>query len=332
MTALDVANTLGVSRSTVNRAFTPGAFVASETRTRILEAADALGYRPNAIAQALISQRSRIVGIVIGGLTNPFHAILLEEMTERLQAAGLIAITVRLRPDQPIESIIPTLQQYQVGCAILTSLSVSRGMIAACRRAGLKVALLNRVEYGSDAVSVCADVEQGGRLAALHLADCGYRRIAIVEGTAGAWTNEARTAGFRQGLRDAGLSAIAELPGDYTYQAGLDAADRLVAMPEPPDAVLCANDLTALGLIDGMRGHGRHVPDDVGVIGMDNIPMAAWRGYDLTSVHLPFNRMLDRITEVALAMVAEDDIVPETTLIACRLILRGSTRQAGEPR
>ena len=122
------------------------------------------------------------------------------------------------------------------------------------------------------------------------------------------------------------MAPVDDVPGDYTYRSGLDAVDRLIAAPEPPDAVLCANDLTALGLIDGVRRWGLKVPDDIGVIGMDDIPMAAWRGYDLTSVHLPVNRMLDRLTEVALAMVADDETIPETTLVACRLIVRGSTR------
>ncbi len=328
VTAADVAKTLGVSRSTVSRAFSRDAYVKPATRAKVLKTAKALGYEPNAIAQALISRRSNIVGIIMGDLRNPFHATIHSALTERLHAAGLIPITAQLGPENAIDDVVAMFRQYQVGTVLLTSIVVTPDMIAACRASGLRTALLNRIDEQGLAASVCADLEQGGVLAARHLVQTGCRRIAIVEGLEGSWTTKARLAGHLRGLGEAGLEPIAQLGGDYTYQAGARAAEQLLSMDRPPDGVLCGNDLTAIGFLEEARiDLGVTVPEQVSVVGFDDIPMAEWQSYNLTTVRLPVRQMADRMIDLLTRMVSSPEEILENTLVPCRLVERETTKR-----
>ena len=328
-TAQDVADRLGVSRSTVSRAFTPGAFVAEKTREAILRAADEIGYRPNALAQALISQRSSIVAVVLGDLLNPFHSMLADSLTSALAEGDMTALTVKLERGQDPGSILAMLQQYRVAAVVVTSIHVSPAMIEACDRLDVPLVLLNRLTRGPEALSISSDLEQGGRLAAEHLVERGARRVAIVRGLEGADTAAARRSGFLTGLSMHGLDPFAEADGHYAYEGGSAAADALLSGRDRPDGVLCANDLSALGFMDRARSrHGVDVPGDMRVVGFDNIPSAAWGAYDLTSVHLPVNRMIDRARDTLASIVAGERPEKTTTLIPCRLEVRGSSGPA----
>lgn len=327
VTAADVARRLGVSRSTVSRAFTPEAVINPETRARILKTAATLGYQPNAFAQALISRRSRIVGIIMGELHNPFHATMHSALTAELQRAGLATVTTQVSPGGGIDDAVTMLRSYQVDAALMTSMHVTSDMVRRCQRAGLRLALINRIDADGIAASVCADLEQGGRLAARTLFEAGSRRIAVIGGQAGSWTADARRAGHLAGLADAGLRPVADLPGDYTYDAGQAAAEALFSDGGPrPDGVLCANDLTAIGLIDGARRRfGLTAPTDYRVVGFDDIPMCAWDAYDLTTVRLPVNRMAARSVDLVARFITEPGFEPERTFVPCKIMVRGST-------
>jgi len=326
VTAADVARRAGVSRSTVSRAFSVDRSVKPATRRRILKAAEELGYFPNALAQALISRRSAIVGIVMGEMYNPFHAILHSALTSRLQAAGYIPLTAQLGRDKSIGDAVTMFRQYRVGVVLLTSMSITDDMVAACHEGGLKLALLNRIDEGGVAAAVCADLEQGGALAAARMVEIGRSRIALVEGFAGSWTSRARLAGQLKGLTTSGIEPVAVLNGDYTYEAGLAAAGALFGGDGVlPDGVMCANDLNAMGLMDAARSRfGLRIPEDVAVIGFDDIPMASWSSFDLTTVRLPVNRMIERVLDLVGRMMTEPQQVSERVLIPCRLVRRGS--------
>lgn len=327
VTAADVARALGVSRSTVSRAFSRDALVAPETRERVMRAAAELGYAPNALARSLISRRSDIVGVVLGDLSNPFHAQLLESLTATLQARALIPVTMKLPADGDIGALVPMLSQYNVSTVIITSIVVSQEMVETCRASGLAVILLNRVVVGAPALSICADHKQGAALAATHLAQTGRRRIAIVGGLANTWTNAARVAGFVDGVRANGLEPVAIVDGDYTYESGRHAARMLFGDRAPrPDAVLCANDPTGFGLLDAMRREfGLVAPDDVAVTGFDGVALAAWDAFDLTTVALPLDRMVEAVCDVCAEAARGGDVAAGATLLPCELVVRGST-------
>lgn len=324
VTAEDVARHAGVSRSTVSRAYSPERPVNPKTRAKILTAARELGYEPNALAQALISRRSQIVGILMADLHNPEHAVIHQTISLKLQAHGYIPLSAQMGPDIGIDAVISMFRKYLVSVVILTSMRVDQAMIAACRDAGLQVLLLNRLDDDSTVASVCCDLMQGGILGAQHLIQKGYRRIGVAEGTAGNWTSRTRIAGHLAGLERADLVPAFVIDGGYTYAEGARAADR-VAQSGWPDAMLCPNDLFAIGFMDRARkAHGLTLPDDLAMIGFDDIPMADWSSYDLTTVRLPIESMTDLSLGVIDRMVQKDVPPSEKILVPCRLIRRGS--------
>lgn len=324
VTASDVAKAAGVSRSTVSRAFTPNAYVKPGVRDEILRISKSLGYEPNRLAQALISRQSPVVGIVIHGLSNPFHAEIYAALTRELQGTGFTPLTAQLGQDKDIATALATFRQYQVSRVVLTSFAVTDDIIETCLASGLDVLLLNRTDEAARCSAVSADLAQGGGLAARHLIQQGRQRIAILDGLAGSWTAAARAEGYLRDLAQHDIIPIRRLPGDYVYQSGLDAAASLLAEGPMPDAVLCANDLSAFGLMDGLRQGGVRIPDDVAVIGYDDVPMAAWQAYDLTTIRLPVRQMVRRLCDLLTDRPVAEPAMPEATFFACRLVERSS--------
>ncbi|MEM8662698.1 MAG: LacI family DNA-binding transcriptional regulator [Pseudomonadota bacterium] len=318
-----MADRAGVSRSTVSRAFTPGRSISADARTRVLRAARELGYEPDGLAKGLISGRSGIVGILIGELANPIHAVLHQALSFKLQRHGLIPVAAQLGAGVGTAEIVAMFRRYRAEVVVLTSMQVTTALLSACKRGGLRVLLVNRIDAEGAVPSICADLEQGGELAARHLAAGGRRRIAVVEGVAGSWTSKARLAGHLAGLRAAGLAPVSVVAGGYAYADGAAAAEAIAALQ--CDGVLCPNDLFAIGLMDRLRhGLGCKVPDDVAVVGFDDIPMAQWTAHDLTTVRLPIERMTDRAVNEIVEIGQEGLLDPTRIWVPCRLVERRS--------
>lgn len=325
VTADDVAMRVGVSRSTVSRAFSPDRPVQAQTRARILYAAQELGYHPNALAQALTSRKSHIVGIVMGELRNPIHAVLYQSLSHALQQRGYIPISAQVATADDVGNMISTFRQYQVEIVVLTSMNIPADLVSKIKGEGLKVLLLNRVDEFGETPSVSADVTQGGQLAARFLIEQGCKRIAIATGTKGHWTSEARFAGHHQGLERLGCSPSVVLDGGYAYEDGARIADMLNGTSELPDGILCPNDLFSIGLMDRLRSSkGIEAPRDIRVVGFDDIPMAAWEGNKLTTVRLPVSAMAARAAEAINKIAANEETVQDRIWIPCRLIERNT--------
>lgn len=322
VTSSDVARAVGVSRSTVSRAFAGHAYVKPKVREEILRVSNKLGYTPNVFARALISQESPIVGIITHTLSNPFHAELYSALSQMMQQSGLTPLASQLSGTGDIKSALDAYKQYQVQRVVLTSFAVSEPVLEACLDSGLEVFLLNRTDLKGRTSAICADLAQGGRLAADHLVAQGRKRIAILEGLAGSWTAQARADGYVQGLTAHGLTPVARLPGDYSYESGRSAAQALLQSGDPVDAVLCANDLCAFGLMDELRQVGRSVPGDIAIIGYDDVPMASWSSYELTSVRLPIKQMVERLIDLLNRSAQADEPLHEVTFVPCRLVDR----------
>lgn len=325
VTADDVAQRAGVSRSTVSRVFSPGRSVQEQTRQRILRVAQELGYHPNALAQALTSRRSQIVGIVMGELSNPIHAVLHQSLSHALQSNGFIPISAQIAAGDDVGDMISTFRQYQVGVVILTSMNIPADLVGRFQNAGLQVLLLNRVDEDGTTASVSADVTQGGQLAARYLVDKGCQQIAIAKGAPGHWTSEARFAGHLSGLDRLGYTPAQVLEGGYTYADGARVADALAEHPTLPDGILCPNDLFAIGFMDRLRTSRKaRFPEDISIVGFDDIPMADWEGNRLTTIRLPVSAMASRAAELIARIISDDEPVQERIWIPCRLVERAS--------
>ncbi len=325
VTSIDVAKRAGVSQSTVSRTFS-GEAVAEETRARVLAAASELGYRPNAIARSLITRNTNIIGLVMANMTSPFYPYVLEKFTERLQQEGRQVLLFSAAPDQDVDDILPLVLQYRVDALIITSTTLSSAMAEECSRDGTPVILFNRYVPDSSAYAVCCDNVEGARKVADLLLDTGHRRPAFIAGNPTTSTNRDRERGFFERLRERGFTQVAYAQGAYSYDAGYRAAEELLTGAEPPDALFCAADIVALGAIDCARDLGLSLPEDLAVVGFDDIPMAAWSAYQLTTMRQPVNRMIDATLSVLQAVLAGDEPPFKIQLIPGRLIERKSTR------
>ncbi|MBS0549733.1 MAG: LacI family DNA-binding transcriptional regulator [Proteobacteria bacterium] len=323
--SIDVARLAGVSRSAVSRAFTEGAYVSGETRAKILKAATQLGYSPNAIARGLITRRSRMVGVVVADLSNPFYARVLEATCLKLQEAGLAPLMLSCRRSQDLDSLVPQLLAYQVDGVLIAASTLSSTLASQCARAGRPVVLINRY-VNLDAVNaVTCDNVGGARAMADHLVQGGHKRIAFLAGLEDTSSSRDRERGFVGRLGELKVALFARESGNYTYADACSAVRRLLGRRLRPDALFCANDTMAIAAIDIARHEfGLEVPADLSVAGYDNIEAASWKGYDLTSV----DQDVDRMTDAAVGLLQNGDKggKPRHILVPARLEKRGSTR------
>lgn len=327
VTSIDVARLAGVNQSTVSRTFSDAGTVAPETRARVLAAAQRLGYTPNALARSLITQRTNIVAIAMTGIASPFQPFVLEKFILGLQATGQQALVFSTPPGHEIDDILPAVLQYRVDALIITSATLSAARIDDCVRTGLPVVLFNRSAPAGGVSAVCCDNVAGGRAVADYLLDAGHRRLAYVAGSVNSSTNRDREQGFTERLRERGGILALREQGRYTYEAGSEAMDRLLARDDPPDAVFCPSDIIALGLLDRARERGVRVPEELSVVGFDDIPMASWSSYSLTTIRQP----VDQMVAATLALLQERRVAPGASpvidLFPGTLIERASARR-----
>lgn len=328
VTSGDVARLAKVSQSAVSRTFSPGASVSPDMRARVLQAAGQLGYRPNALARAMISGRSGLIALMVAYLDNHFYPLVLELLSRALQARGyqvLLFMTDRGRQD----SVVQRLLQYQVEGIVMASATLSSSLARQCAKTGTPVLLFNRYVPGLPASSVTSDNIEGGRLIAHHLARAGHHRIAFIAGQEDSSTSRDREAGFTKGLAECGTIVHARAIGGYTREGAAAAVHQLFAQPPFPDALFVANDHMAFVAMDLLRTrYGLRIPEDISVAGYDDVPEAAWAAYSLTTVAQPAQEMVEATVAILLEQVERRVVNRRAAVLPCRLIIRGSTRPA----
>lgn len=327
ITSFHVAKKAGVSQSAVSRVFS-GASASKATIDKVRAAAEELGYRPNSLARAMITGKSRIIGLLVGYLDNQFYPVALELLSNALQEQGYhILVFMVPNASEGIDDIISELMDYQVDGIITASVSMSSGLTERCAAAGIPVVMFNRGQDGSGLSSVTSANIAGGRKVAEFFAAGGHQRIAHIAGWSGSSTGRDRSMGFRMGLEMAGASLLEEIDGMYKREHAAEATRSLMQRSDPPDAIFVGNDHMAFAVMDVLRGElGLRVPDDVSVVGYDDVPLAAWGAYDLTSLRQPVKRMVDATVETMLGQIADPARPAQKIEIEGPLILRGSAR------
>ncbi len=336
VTSIDVARLAGVSQSAVSRAFSrvpTQSSVSSATREKVLRVAAELGYRPNALARSLITQRSRIVGVLFSYLDNPFYASALEMICHSLQAKGYHAL-VFMMPDtlHDVEATVSDILQYQVDGLITASVELSSKICDDCRERGVPVVMLNRIQDDPRLSSVTTDNVGGGRLAARALLESGHQRIALLAGWRGASTSRDREYGFMAELHASGAGLFAHAVGHFDLKRTEDATRQLFDRPlgERPDGVFVVNDYMAVRAMDVMRYQLEiKIPDEVSVIGFDDTAMAALPTYDLTTIRQPVDKMVERALAILFDRIAEPSGDPEHVMIDARLVERKTVKNSG---
>ncbi|QPH53673.1 LacI family DNA-binding transcriptional regulator [Pontivivens ytuae] len=333
VTATDVARRAGVSQSAVSRVFTPGASVSPAMAEKVRKAADELGYRPNVLARAMITGRSRIIGLVVAYLDNQFYPDAIERLSRSLQEEGYhVLLFIAPNDGADIDGMIGEMLSYQLDGLVMASVAMSHDLARRCEGAGIPVVLFNRGQAGGVHSTVTSANVAGGRRVAEFLVACGHRRIAHVAGWQGSSTGQERTAGFLAGLAEAGLPCTGQIDGLYTREGAAEATRRLFDTAEKPDALFVGNDHMAFAVIDVLRFElGLRVPQDVAVVGYDDTALAAWPAYDLTTVRQPVNRMVEATVTALLARIEGRDPAPRRIEIEGELIERGSTLRPERP-
>lgn len=330
-TAMDVARLAGVSQSAVSRAFTPGASIAAETRSRVEDAARSLGYRPNAIARSLTTSRSRIIGVAAAYLQNHFYPEVLEAMSRGLQARGyqllLFTPDAGRHADPQLEQVLA----WRIDGLILASSTLSSALAEQCRAAGIPVLLFNRTTRGTNVSSVTGENLRGGRLIAQFLAAGGHRRMGFLAGIENSSTSRDRERGFFGWLAENGFPKPLREVGLYRFDAAAAAARRLLARTDRPEAIFCGNDHMATAVAEVARHEfGLRIPRDLSLVGFDDTAPARWPSFSLTSFSQPLKPMVDAAVALVCEMIENPEAETRHEVVRGELVVRGSARMPPE--
>lgn len=326
ITARELARLIGVSQSAVSRAFSPGTSISPELRTRILKTAQELNYQPNAIASMLSTRRSNIVGIVISEMQNPFYPLLIEKLTGALQRVGLQSLLFNVTRGSNVEEQLVALRKYNVDAVVIISATVLSGASMAWATEGRAAVLVNRVIPESNLTSVSCDNVAGARAIADHFHAIGRKRVAYIGGLPHTSTNLERQGNFITRVAELGMVLTGSLSaGEYTYEAGYRTIQRWKGV-DNTDAIFFANDILAAGGFDALKDVvGLSVPDDVAVAGFDNIAMANWPRYQLTTFTQPVDAIVDKTVQLIQDGSAHPARPASTHVLNGELIIRRST-------
>ncbi|HLI26403.1 MAG TPA: LacI family DNA-binding transcriptional regulator [Chloroflexota bacterium] len=335
VTLRELARRLGVNPSTVSRVLNrrPTPHVSEATRARIFEVAAAAGYRPNRLARSLKLQRTHMIGMLIPDVTNPHFSALFRAVDDAASAAGYHVILCNTddRSDR-LQQHLAALGEGHVDGLIVACARRHEPALDVLRAWRLPYVLLNRRRDVADEVGVVPDDEQAARLAVAHLRALGHQRIAHVAGSSEVSRSVARLRGFRQAMAAAGVSAppCVTVSRDLDEEAGAAAFAELWALPpaQRPTAVFAANDLVALGVLSAARRWGLRVPDDLSIVGSDDLPVGRYATPALTTVRLPVTAMGRLATELLIRQLeagASAADSPRAIVVPVELVVRESS-------
>ncbi len=326
-TSYDVAKLAGVSQSAVSRVYQQGASASKAMRDKVHAAAVELGYRPNAIARGLITQRSNMVAVIISKLTNLYYPEVLVELTQRFSARGIRVLLFALDRESEIESILEQMLQYQVD-GIITAAMMTPKQLSTVEAIGIPVVFYNRTMDEELVSSVRCDQEEGERWLVGELIRAGHKSFGIVAGPEDSTVSSERTEGALRKLREEGIDDITIVGGDYGYDTGRQCFAEIVkTRGTAPDAVVGANDVMAIGCIDEAREvFGLQVPEDISIVGFDGVGPAGYAAYDVTTVRQPVRRMTEAAISMLLERIENPEISPEKRAFSGLRLRGGSAR------
>ena len=327
VTSYDVAELAGVSQSAVSRCFKSGASVSKKMRARVMKAARELGYQPNAIARSLITRRSNLVGVILSDFTNLHYPEVLFELNQSFSNRGVHIMLFTLRRERDIDEIIEQVFQYRVDGVVLAATLLPR-QIDAFEQRHIPLVFFNRNIQDNPVNSVCCDQIGGERMLINALVNAGHKSFGFIAGPDDSLVSVQRTTGARDRLRELGLDDMPVFQGDYSYESGLEGVKKLL-LNHTPDAIICANDVMAMGCMDALRReYDMKIPDDISVVGFDGVAPALWSGYDLTTIRQPVKQMSEAAVEMIMARVDQPDTPPEMRVFSGQMCAGASARTA----
>jgi len=324
-TIRDVAEKANVSVATVSRVLNESDSVRAETEEQVLRAVRALDYLPNETARDLRKKTTRTIGVLLPNMHGEFFAQVTRGLDQRAREEGLHLLVSNSHTDEEeVESVLRSLIGRVEGLIILWP-RLDIEFLEALVPDDLPVVLLNTSGELSRFQTISFDNRPGAYAAVEHLADHGHERVAILTGGPANFDARERLAGYRQAVGDLGLvgDSSLELEGDFTQESGRSAMDRFLALDPPPTALFASNDSMALGALRGLHEAGIRVPDDVAVVGFDDIPTAAYATPSLTTIHAPTLELGKQATE-ALLRISRGETAPAHRSLTTHLVRRES--------
>ncbi|MDA5095477.1 substrate-binding domain-containing protein [Aliiroseovarius sp. KMU-50] len=272
-------------------------------------------------------QRSGIVGVIVTRLQDPFFSETIALISRRLQAHGWQMLLFTVETEAEVDDALNSLMQFKIDGVMILSAILSDQMAQACKSQGIPVLLYNRDTDGLGVSSVQIENREGGKIAADFLCETSHERIAFIGGERDDATSKAREDGFADRLAEAGQSVFLREYGDYTFEGGVEAGLRLFSRHEKPDAVFCASDVMALGVLHAARHQlGLDAPKDFSLIGFDDIPSASWPGHALTTIRQPVRRMIQDAVELLIDRIEDTELDAVIRHFPGTLILRDTVR------
>lgn len=332
-TSRDVAKLAGVSQSTVSRVFatTDGKGVTAQAREKVLKAAEELGYRPNFVARGMISGKTNIIGVVVGEGMGPFYHNIMDRLISSIQAMGKQSLMFKVSKRDNIYNIILKVIQFQVEAIIITAPAMAKEVQDLGVESDIPVILFNRFIPDAQFHTAYINAIEGGNLAAECLCNSGHTDIAYIRYTQDTGEETEKQIGFSAGLRRHGIYQMQIEKAEYTYESGYEAFRRIYQSEKRPTAVFCTSDTIALGVMDAARKEFHlRVPEDISIIGYDDIPMVQWESYDMTTIRQPYGEMVDETLAIIQSLQskeAEEIEQPIIKMIQPVLIERSTVKQ-----
>lgn len=326
-TLKDVALLAGVSTSAVSRSFTKGASVSPAMRARVDAAAAALGYRPNFLAASLTTGRTKLIGLVSNNFHNPVFLEVFDLFTRALQDRGLRPLLVNLSDETDPEASVRMLQQYSVDGVVVASSTLPAGFAEAFRHAGVPVVHSFGRKTDAPLVHVVGvDNVACGRMAARELIARGYTRIGFLGGPQTATSTQDRLAGFLGAItRHKDVSLSISYANAYSFEAGRTEMQRLL-LDAPAEAYFCGDDVLSIGALSALADAGLSSPNDVGIIGFNDMEMAGWANIGLTTIHQPVAKIIEASVDLVVALVDAPQTAPAVRLFPCHVVARKTLR------
>jgi DNA-binding LacI/PurR family transcriptional regulator len=325
-TSYDVARAAGVSQSAVSRCFAPGASIAPKTRELVMKVAAELGYRPNALAQGLISRRTNLVAVLISSLTNLYYPEVLAELTHRLTARDMRVLLFALNAESDVNEALDQVFRHSVDGVICAAL-LSEAQVRMFEQHRVPLVLYNRTSPLAPAASISCDSVAGEQELVGRLLAAKHKRFGVIAGPEDSSVGEERRRAVLECLAQAHIGDVPVVRGDFSYESGVRGVRRLMEKGARFDALVCVNDLMAIGAIDACREEfGLHTPGDISVVGFDGSGPATWASYRVTSIRQPLRRMTEAAVTMLMERIEDPSTPPERRLFSGEFIAGASAR------
>lgn len=332
VTVKDIAQRAGVSHSTVSRALNNSSLISEEVADRIKRLAFEMGYFPSAAARTLKTRRSRVLGVIVSSLEDPFFSEILQGIEDGINGSGYSLFIAAAHRDPARErGIVQAMVERSAEGVIVCSTSFSEEQSGQFLQYGVPVVVINNQAAEDFRWSIYHDDVDGSRQVTRHLIDLGHTRLAYIGNSLSGRSNEDRMTGFFQELSAAGLPAAQEFVhaaqgGDPAH--GASAVEAFLSLPEPPTAFVCYNDMMAIGALKALQERGLCIPAQISVAGFDNITFSAYTNPPLTTFDQPKRFIGAEASRLMLDLLADPQdgaVTSNVRVLQGRLLVRGST-------